>query len=156
RQRRKSSKGRSRLNDRIQFRVSPMLPTLVRQPFHKPGWIYEEKYDGYRILAYKEGSRVALISRNGIDRTANYPGVARTVASLPHRTLLLDSEVVVFDPKHVSRFQLLQNIRAEPMAAIFDCLYLDGRDLRLDPLSKRRETVQEIIKDGVLFPSHIL
>ena len=133
-----------------------MLPTLVREPFHKAGWIYEEKYDGYRILAYKEGSRATLISRNGIDRTGHYPGIARAITELPHRTLLLDSEVVVFDPKHVSRFQLLQNIRAEPMAAVFDCLYLDGRDLRRDPLSERRAAVQELIKDGVLFPSRLL
>ena len=36
--------------DRIPFRVRPMLATLVRKPFHRPGWVYEEKYDGYRIL----------------------------------------------------------------------------------------------------------
>ena len=46
--------------NRIPFRVRPMLATLVQKPFHKPGWIYEEKYDGYRILAYKEGDRVTL------------------------------------------------------------------------------------------------
>src|SRR6202040_810452 len=57
---------------RISFRVTPMLATLVRKPFHKPGWIYEEKYDGYRILAYKEGDHVTLLSRNGNDRTATY------------------------------------------------------------------------------------
>ncbi|HUA85335.1 MAG TPA: non-homologous end-joining DNA ligase [Bryobacteraceae bacterium] len=144
------------MTDRIRFRVSPMLPTLVHQPLEKPGWIYEEKYDGYRILAYKEGARVTLVSRNGIDRTANYPGVAQAVAKLPRRTILLDTEVVVFDEKRVSRFQLLQNVRAEPKAAVFDCLYLDGRDLRRLPLEKRRAAVHEIIKDGVLFESHLL
>ena len=46
-----------------------MLATLVDAPFNKPNWIYEEKYDGVRMLAYKEGSRVSLISRNAIDRT---------------------------------------------------------------------------------------
>lgn len=142
--------------DRIPFRVSPMLPTLVRQPFDKPGWIYEEKYDGYRILAYKEGPHVALISRNGIDRTERYPGIAEAVGALPYRTLLLDSEVVVFDAKHVSRFQLLQNVRTAPMASVFDCLYIDGRDLRQLPLRERRALVTEIVKDGVLFPPHIL
>ncbi len=58
--------------DRIPFRVKPMLATLVRKPFHAPGWTYEEKYDGYRILAYKEGDRVTLLSRNANDRTATY------------------------------------------------------------------------------------
>src|ERR1700730_9666958 len=92
--------------DRIPFRVTPMLATLVRKPFHKPGWIYEEKYDGYRILAYKEGDRVTLVSRNGNDRTATYASVARAIQKLRPRTLLLDGEVVAFDKKRISRFQL--------------------------------------------------
>ena len=50
------------MKDRIPFRVRPMLATLVDEPFHKPGWVYEEKYDGYRILAYKEGSQVTLLA----------------------------------------------------------------------------------------------
>lgn len=132
-----------------------MLPTLVRKPFDKPGWIYEEKYDGYRIIAYKEGDRVALISRNGIDRTARYPGVAQAIAKLPHRTLALDGEVVVFDKRHVSRFQLLQNIESEPNYAVFDCLYADGRDLRAQPLEERRAELERVIEEGVLFRSRL-
>jgi bifunctional non-homologous end joining protein LigD len=51
---------------------TPMAPTLVRAPFHRPGWIYEEKVDGYRMLAYKDGARVRLVSRNGVDHTRRY------------------------------------------------------------------------------------
>ena len=52
------------MSDRIPFRVKPMLATLVKQPFDKPGWVYEEKYDGYRIMAYKEGGlRDAVIAQ---------------------------------------------------------------------------------------------
>ena len=50
--------------DRIPIRVRPMLALLVPAPFHGPGWVFEEKYDGIRILAYKEGSKVTLLSRN--------------------------------------------------------------------------------------------
>ncbi len=85
-----------------------MLATLVGEPFHKPGWVYEEKYDGYRILAYKEGAKVTLLSRNGNDRTATFASIANEVAALRDRTILLDGEVVAFDRKGVSRFQLLQ------------------------------------------------
>src|SRR6266508_4370680 len=53
-----------------------MLATLVAEPFHKPGWVYEEKYDGYRILAYKEGKKVTLYSRNAKDRTQTFEDVA--------------------------------------------------------------------------------
>src|SRR5437879_1287455 len=89
--------------NRIPFRVTPMLATLVQKPFHKPGWIYEEKYDGYRILAYKEGDRVTLVSRNGNDRTATYSSVAQAIQRVRIRTLLLDGEVAAFDSHGVSR-----------------------------------------------------
>jgi bifunctional non-homologous end joining protein LigD len=128
--------------DRIPFRVSPMLATLVRKPFHEPGWIYEEKYDGYRILAYKEGDRVTLVSRNGNDRTATYASLARAIQKLSMRTLLLDGEVVAFDSKHISRFQLLQEGSAATTYAVFDCLYTAGRDLRGEPLQIRRAAAE--------------
>jgi bifunctional non-homologous end joining protein LigD len=126
-----------------------MLATLVRQPFDQSGWVYEEKYDGYRILAYKEGDRLTLLSRNAKDRTEWFSGVAAAVAKLPARTLLLDGEVVAFDRKKVSRFQLLQNLKSEPAYAVFDCLYQDGRDLRREPLTRRRAVLEEIAGDTV-------
>ncbi len=142
--------------DRIPFRVAPMLATLVRKPFHKPGWIYEEKYDGYRILAYKEGDRVTLLSRNGNDRTATYASVARAVQKLRPRTLLLDGEVVAFDKQGISRFQLLQEGKASAYA-VFDCLYREGRDLRHDPLETRRPVAESAIgKADILKISHRL
>lgn len=134
-----------------------MLATLVREPFHKHGWIYEEKYDGYRILAYKEGSRVRLMSRNAIDRTARFPHIAAAIRTLRHVNLLLDGEVVVFDRKRVSRFQLLQNSAERSAYAVFDCLYLEGHDLRKEPLSKRRGALEDAIGSSkILMPSRIL
>lgn len=135
------------MSDRVPFRARPMLATLVAEPFDRDGWVYEEKYDGYRILAYKEGSRVRLSSRNDKDRTATFPGVAEAIAALDDRTLVLDGEVVAFDGKGVSRFQLLQ--RGKPAAlAVFDCLYRNGRDLRREPLSVRREQAGAAIGRG--------
>jgi bifunctional non-homologous end joining protein LigD len=131
--------------DRIPFRATPMLATLVRKPFHKPGWIYEEKYDGYRILAYKEGDRVTLVSRNGNDRTRSYPHVARAVGDLRVRTVLLDGEVVAFDRERVSRFQLLQTGNIAAAYAVFDCLFDSGRDLRPAPLEIRRAAAEALI-----------
>lgn len=133
------------MTDRIPFRVHPMLATLVREPFHRPGWVYEEKYDGIRILAYKEGSRVRLISRNAKDRTAAYADVADAVRALPPRTLLLDGEVVAFDRRGISRFQLLQQGHGRPAYAVFDCLYENGRDLRREPLATRRRALERTV-----------
>ena len=142
---------------RIPFRVQPMLATLVPEPFDRPGWVYEEKYDGDRILAYKEGTRVRLLSRNRKDRTESFPRIADGVRNLQADTVLLDGEVVVFDSKGVSRFQLLQQGKGEPLYAVFDCLFRDGKDLRQEPLSARRAVMEKTIgASKVLLPSRRL
>jgi len=134
-----------------------MLATLVREPFHEHGWIYEEKYDGYRILAYKEGKRVTLMSRNAIDRTDRFPHIAEAIRKLRHVNLLLDGEVAVFDRKGVSRFQLLQKGSGEAVYAVFDCLYLEGHDLRSEQLNKRRGAMEDSIgSNKILMRSRIL
>jgi bifunctional non-homologous end joining protein LigD len=140
----------------VPFRAQPMLATLVDDPFHRKGWVYEEKYDGYRILAYKEGKEVTLYSRNAKDRTDSFSGIARAIAGLPDRTLLLDGEAVAFDRKLVSRFQLLQQ-GEETVYAVFDCLYRNGRDLRNEPLPVRRAELEAAVGDVErLFPSRRL
>ncbi|MFZ1136902.1 MAG: non-homologous end-joining DNA ligase [Candidatus Korobacteraceae bacterium] len=145
------------VGDRIPFRVQPMLATLVAEPFHKPGWVYEEKYDGIRLLAYKEGKRVLLLSRNDLDRTASFPEVATAIAKLRPSSLLLDGEVVVFDRKKVSRFQLLQQSKEKRVYTAFDCLYANGKDFRRKPLSERRSRLEEVVAPkGALLLSHRL
>ena len=81
-----------------------MLATLVAKPFDHSGWVYEEKYDGIRVLAYKEGNTVSVLSRNDIDRTADFPGIVAALVKLRPGTLLLDGEVVVFDKKSRHRW----------------------------------------------------
>jgi bifunctional non-homologous end joining protein LigD len=125
-----------------------MLPTLVSKPFHRENWVYEEKYDGYRILAYKEGGKVSLRSRNDNDRTKNYVEIAAAVGKLRARTLLLDGEVVAFDSHHVSRFQLLQGAGTSASYVVFDLLYKEGRDLRSKPLVERRSELEATIREG--------
>ncbi len=150
-------KPRPRAAARVPFRVTPMLATLVSEPFQRPGWVYEEKYDGYRILAYKEGSRVTLLSRNAKDRTESFSEVAAAVATLPDQALLLDGEVVAFDRGLVSRFQLLQQGEIAQVYAVFDCLYRGGVDLRNEPLPVRRAAVEAAIGHTErLFPSRRL
>jgi len=126
-----------------------MLASLVPKAFHLPGWVYEEKYDGYRILAYKEGSTVTLLSRNQLDRTATFAAIAVAVEQLPDTTLLLDGEVVAFDSKGVSRFQLLQRGGSSQRFAVFDCIYRNGRDLRSEPLSQRRDELEACLEKAV-------
>lgn len=130
----------------VPFRVSPMLATLINAPFARPNWVFEEKYDGVRMLAYKEGTDVLLISRNAIDRTTRYPEIVAAIQKLKPQTLCIDGEVVVFDAKNVSRFQLLQQGKGRPQYAIFDCLYAEEGDLRKKALSLRRAALERAVK----------
>ena len=95
---------------------TPMSPTLVREPFHRDGWIYEEKVDGWRLLAYKDRERVRLVSRNGRDHTRRVAGIAAAVAKLSARSLVLDGEVAIYDEKLRSRFDWLRKPDADAMA----------------------------------------
>ena len=75
------------------FGFSPMAPTLVRPPFHRDGWIYEEKVDGWRMLAYRDGARVRLISRNGVDHTSRFRELTAAIDKLKADVVVLDGEV---------------------------------------------------------------
>jgi bifunctional non-homologous end joining protein LigD len=68
---------------------TPMAPTLVREPFHRDGWVYEEKVDGWRIITYKDGNRVQLVSRNTVDHSKRFPDIPAAVMKLsPARSSL--------------------------------------------------------------------
>jgi ATP-dependent DNA ligase len=69
-----------------------MLATLVPRPFHKAGWVSEEKYDGFGILAYKGGARITLLSKNGKNRTQTYATTAAAVAKLADPKPIVDIE----------------------------------------------------------------
>jgi bifunctional non-homologous end joining protein LigD len=132
-------------------RLSPMLATPVAGAFDRPGWIYEEKYDGIRLLAYKDGARVSLLTRNLIDRTERFAAIAAAVAALPAPTLVLDGEAVVFDATAVSRFGLLQGESGrDAVFVVFDCLYARGRDLRALPLAERRTILERELRPGAI------
>ena len=122
-----------------------MLATLVPKPFDQPGWVYEEKYDGIRILAYKEATRVTLLTRNELDRTDSFKGITEAISALHDATVLLDGEVVAFDAQGISRFQLLQREDESLRFAVFDCLYRNGRDLRSEPLMRRRRELETAV-----------
>jgi ATP-dependent DNA ligase len=88
----------------------------VSRPFHREGWIYEEKYDGWRMVAYKDGTAVSLVSRAGKDHSRRFPDLVAAMRALPPMTLILDGEVAIFDDKLVSRFEWFRK-RPEEVAA---------------------------------------
>ena len=93
-----------------------MIPARAPLPFHRAGWVYEEKVDGFRMLAVKDGSRVRLLSRRGYDMGERFPGIVAGLKALPAPSLVLDGEVAVFDEGFVSHLG-----------------YLMGRPLAVEP-----------------------
>jgi bifunctional non-homologous end joining protein LigD len=127
-----------------------MQPTLVPRPIHHEGWVYEEKVDGFRMVARKNGDGVRLLSRQDKDFTARFPALAATFAGLPVKAFILDGEVAVYDQAHVSRFEWLRARPRDALATLplymaFDILELDGKDWRSEPLWKRRHLLEELI-----------
>ena len=84
-------------------------PTLVSRPFHREGWVYEEKVDGWRMVAHKNGAAVKLVSRQGVDHTRRFPAIVATIRAMAAPTLILDGEVAVFDRALISRFEWLRH-----------------------------------------------
>ncbi|HZN69203.1 MAG TPA: hypothetical protein VFB66_28250 [Tepidisphaeraceae bacterium] len=135
-----------------------MAPTLVRGPFHRPGWIYGEKVDGWRIVAYKDRDRVRLVSRNGVDHTRRFRDIAAAVAKLSARTLVLDGEVANYDQQLRSRFDWLREpdpdaVASPPLFMGFDLLYQQRRDLTGRPLRERRAPLEDVVAGSdLVFP----
>src|SRR5205085_5106794 len=101
-----------------------------------------------RMLAYKDGARVRLISRNAVDWTSRFRELAAAIAKLPADVLVLDGEVAVFDKNLVSRFHLLGDndtgvLCTPPIYIGFDVLQVGTRDLRARSLAERRVFLED-------------
>jgi bifunctional non-homologous end joining protein LigD len=130
--------------------VAPQLATLVAKPPPGDEWVHEIKLDGYRILLRVERGRAKLLTRNRQDWTARFPTVAAAAAALPVTDALLDGEIVALDAAGVSSFQALQQAAAGDAGytivyVAFDALFLDGRDLRREPLLERKERLARLL-----------
>src|SRR5262245_53965214 len=108
--------------------LEPMAATLTQERFTGPDWIFERKFDGIRLLAFKRGSEVRLFSRNRLPQ--QMPAVAAAIAALPVDDAILDGEVTWPGSKVAYH--------------VFDVLWLDGRDTTSLPLERRREILNEL------------
>lgn len=101
----------------------PMAATLTQDRFTGPEWIFERKFDGIRLLAFKQGADVRLFSRNRLPQ--NYPSIVEAIASLPVHDVILDGEAT-------------WDARGAPAYHVFDVLWLEGRSVTALPLDERR------------------
>ncbi|MBU7578173.1 MAG: DNA ligase D, partial [Flavihumibacter sp.] len=127
---------------------SPMLATLHATPFDDTDWQFEIKWDGYRVQAYVNGSKVELVSRNGSSYTKKYHPITKALQNWGEQAIL-DGELVVTDEKGIARFQQLQHWKSEAdgelIYYVFDLLWYKGEDLRGWPLSDRVQLLQHIL-----------
>jgi bifunctional non-homologous end joining protein LigD len=127
--------------------VAPMLATLSKEPFNSPDYIYEVKWDGYRVVAIVDKEKVILQSRSQEYYTDRYKVVTQALQQLGHNAIL-DGEVVALDVDGKPSFNLLQKHRtAKPPLVyyVFDMLWLDGKDLTGMTLQERRAVLQGIL-----------
>jgi bifunctional non-homologous end joining protein LigD len=127
--------------------LRPMLATLTDAPFDDPGWVFEDKYDGFRMIAEIKNGKVALYSRNGKIISRNYIEVAKALEGVD-ADAVIDGELVAIGKDGVSHFQLLQNAlgyEAKLLYCAFDLTFENGEDLRMRPLMERKKRLKAIL-----------
>lgn len=141
--------------------IEPMKAQLSDLPaFDSPDWIFEIKWDGYRAISEISPAGNKLYSRNGITFDKAYPKIFDALQTV-RKKAVLDGEIVVFDEKGKPNFQKLQNYKSDDRYAIqyyvFDCLELDGKNLKSLPLIERKQILQKVLpkSDLIVYCDHV-
>jgi bifunctional non-homologous end joining protein LigD len=128
--------------------IEPMLATLVDEPFHEPGWLYEIKWDGYRAISYLNKGTVDIRSRNNKSFNEKFYPIYNTLKKWKIDAVV-DGEIIVMNEKGIADFSDLQGWRSEADGHlayyIFDILWLNGKDLTQLPLKERRKILRSIV-----------
>lgn len=147
--------------------TAPMLATLTDDRFSDPGWLYERKLDGERALAFRDGDRVRLLTRNRKDLGQTYPEIAEALGTATPEDFVADGEIVAFEGgvTSFSRLQARMQIKDAEAARqsdvrvfyyLFDLLHLDGQDLTALPLRARKSVLKRAFgfADPIRFTPH--
>jgi bifunctional non-homologous end joining protein LigD len=135
---------------RMPAKPKPQLATTADRVPDGPQWFHEIKYDGYRLLAQLRDGNVRLLTRNGLDWTAKFSGLAERVGALSAEAALIDGEIVCLEPDGTTNFGHLQDAiskeRTESLVFYaFDLLHLDGYDLTGAVLEDRKALLAELV-----------
>lgn len=138
-------------------RIEPCLALLKAKPPRGDDWVYEIKWDGYRLAVHVESTGIRILTRGGHDWTDRFPAIKQAALWLPVGTAILDGEAVVLDKQGRSDFGLLQQSlggcggkesSSDAIFMAFDLLYFDGHDLRDSELSMRRHLLEDLVPAG--------
>jgi bifunctional non-homologous end joining protein LigD len=138
------------LSARLAAFVEPMKAKLVDSM--RPGdWIYEIKFDGYRALALRGGSKTRVLSRNQKDLDSKFAEVEDAIGALDVQDAIIDGEIVALDEKGRSSFQALQGLdmgekRPPIVYYAFDLLRFNGKNLQNSPIEERKAKLEKLLK----------
>ena len=144
--------------------IEPMAATLADRPFRDDDWLFEIKWDGYRLQAHVRDGKVRTFTRNGHDGEAYFPRLLTPASWIDAREAIVDGEVVAIKPDGLPDFGMLQERMGESGRAAggllfqaFDLLYLDGRSLLRLPLEDRKKLLRSVIRDDsrVRYANHV-
>jgi len=154
----------------LPLKIHPMLAESVEKAFDGEEWLFEIKWDGYRAIAFIDGGKVRLVSRNQNDLTPRYPELKDMAKFIGAKTAILDGEVVALDEEGKASFSLMQqrtgfrpggrravgNADVPVLYYAFDLLYLDGYDWRRVPLEERKRKLASLLVagDAVRYSDH--
>jgi bifunctional non-homologous end joining protein LigD len=125
----------------------PCIPTADKQVPAGADWIHEIKHDGYRLIVQREGDRVRLFTRNGHDWTERYPMIVEAALRNRTRSFVIDGEAVLLGVDGITDFNGLHSRRhnEEVQLYAFDCLVIEGDDLRRLPLHLRKTNLARLL-----------
>ncbi|HLX35676.1 MAG TPA: DNA ligase D [Candidatus Limnocylindrales bacterium] len=143
--------------------IPPMAATLTDKPFRNEDWLFEIKWDGYRIEAVVRDGTARIFTRNGNDGETYFPGLLTRATWIDATDAVVDGEVVAIGEDGLSDFSLLQELTTNSSTRlvyqVFDLLHLDGRSLLGVPLEDRKALLRTVIRAGdrrVRFADHVL
>src|SRR3954464_14355847 len=127
--------------------ILPCQPALADRPPAGPGWLHEIKFDGYRVIARKDGEQVRLWARTTSDYSGAFTRIRDAVAALPVDNAVLDGEAIVLRPDNTSDFQALRSRQgqAEAILVAYDIMEANGQDVRPEPPEERRNRLAKLL-----------
>lgn len=145
-----AEKNSEKKNVAIQKFIKPMLASPKKEIFNNPGWIFEFKWDGYRMIASVSNGKVKTFSRNGTSFTNRFRILSDSLQTIPH-DVILDGEVVALNKEGAADFQALQNYPENNWERIhyyvFDLLFLNGYSTMDLQLTERKSLIPAIIEN---------
>jgi bifunctional non-homologous end joining protein LigD len=128
--------------------ILPCQPALADRPPAGPGWLHEIKFDGYRVIARKDGDQVRLWARTTSDYSSAFTRIRDAVAALPVDGAVLDGEAIVLRADNTSDFEALRSRQGQAAAILvaYDVLEVGGQNMRHEALEERRNRLAKLLR----------